>query len=96
MLFELAKRMAINSPVQGTAAEIIKIGMINLEKNLVAHNLQAKILLQIHDELILSVPESEIEKTTQIVKDSLESVVAWEIPLTVQVKTGLNWHDVTK
>jgi len=96
MLFELAKRMAINSPVQGTAAEIIKIGMINLEKNLIAHNLQAKILLQIHDELIISVPESQVEKTAQIIKESLESVVSWEIPLTVQIKTGLNWHDITK
>lgn len=95
-LFDLAKRMAINSPVQGTAAEIIKIGMINLEKKLTAHKLQAKILLQIHDELILSVPSHEIDKVSQIVKDSLESVVSWEIPLTVQVKTGLNWHDITK
>jgi len=96
MLFELAKRMATNSPIQGTAAEIIKIGMINLDKNLIAHNLQAKVLLQIHDELILSVPESQIEKTAQVVKDSLESVVSWEIPLTVQVKTGKNWHEITK
>lgn len=95
-LFDLAKRMAINSPVQGTAAEIIKIGMINLEKNLVEHNLQAKILLQIHDELILSVPSDEVDKVSQVVKDSLESVVSWEIPLTVQIKTGLNWHDITK
>lgn len=95
-LFDLAKRMAINSPVQGTAAEIIKIGMINLEKNLAAQNLQAKILLQIHDELILSVPVSEIDTVSNIVKDSLESVVQWEIPLTVQIKTGVNWHDVTK
>jgi len=95
-LFDLAKRMAVNSPVQGTAAEIIKIGMINLEENLAAQNLQAKILLQIHDELILSVPESQIDAVSKIVKDSLESVVQWEIPLTVQIKTGMNWHDVTK
>ena len=96
VLFELAKRIAINTPVQGTAAEIIKIGMIHLEKNLRAQNLQAKILLQIHDELILSVPESEIEKTAHVVKETLESVVDWETPLTVQIKTGINWHDVTK
>lgn len=95
-LFDLAKRIAINSPVQGTSAEIIKIGMINLQKNLVENNLQAKILLQIHDELVLSVPLSEVDKVSLIVKNSLESVVAWEIPLTVQVKTGLNWHEITK
>ncbi len=96
VLFELAKRIAINSPVQGTAAEIIKIGMIHLENNLIANNLQAKILLQIHDELILSVPEHEIKKTAQVVKETLESVVDWETPLTVQIKTGFNWHEVTK
>ena len=96
VLFELAKRIAINTPVQGTAAEIIKIGMIHLEKNLRAQNLQAKILLQIHDELILSVPANEIELTARVVQETLESVVDWETPLTVQIKTGANWHEVTK
>lgn len=95
-LYELAKRIAINSAVQGTAAEIMKIGMIKLQKNLDTAQLDAKILLQIHDELILSVPESQLEETIKITKESLESVVAWEIPLTVQTKTGKTWHDVTK
>lgn len=95
-LYELAKRIAINSAVQGTAAEIMKIGMIKLQKNLDAANLQTKILLQIHDELILLVPESEIELVTRITRESLESVVNWQIPLTVQTKTGVTWHDVTK
>ncbi len=95
-LYELAKRITINSPVQGTAAEIMKIGMIKLQKNLDVAKLDAKILLQIHDELILSVPQSQLEQTLKITKESLESVVAWEIPLTVQTKTGLTWHDVTK
>jgi DNA polymerase-1 len=95
-LYELAKRIAINSAVQGTAAEIMKIGMIKLEKNLNSAMIPAKILLQIHDELIISVPESYIEQALKITKDSLESVVNWKIPLTVQTKTGKNWHDVTK
>jgi len=95
-LYELAKRIAINSAVQGTAAEIMKIGMIKLQDRLNSENLESKILLQIHDELILSVPDSEIEIASKIVKESLESVVSWEIPLTVQTKTGATWHDVTK
>lgn len=95
-LYELAKRIAINSAVQGTAAEIMKMGMIKLQKNLDDANLHAKILLQIHDELIITVPQSELEQVTRITKESLESVVNWEIPLTVQTKSGPNWHDITK
>ena len=95
-LYELAKRIAINSAVQGTAAEIMKIGMIKLQKNLDDAGLDAKILLQIHDELILSVPQAQLEQTLKITKESLESVVDWEIPLTIQTKTGSTWHDVTK
>lgn len=90
-LYELAKRIAINSAVQGTAAEIMKMGMIKLQQNLDDAKLNAKILLQIHDELILSVPTSELELVAKITKESLESVVAWEIPLTVQTKTGSTW-----
>ncbi|MBP6869373.1 DNA polymerase I [Candidatus Babeliales bacterium] len=95
-LYELAKRIAINSAVQGTAAEIMKIGMIKLQKNLDDAGLQAKILLQIHDELILTVPESELEQTQALVKESLESVVSWEIPLTVQTKIGATWEQASK
>lgn len=95
-LYDLAKRIAINTTVQGTAAEIMKMGMIKLAQNLATAGLQAKILLQIHDELILSVPDQEIEEVAKITKESLESVVAWQIPLTVQIKTGPNWHEVTK
>jgi len=95
-LYDLAKRIAINSAVQGTAAEVMKIGMINLEKKLSSQNLKTKILLQIHDELILSVPQEEVEIVSVIVKETLESVVDWQIPLTVKIKTGQNWHQVTK
>jgi len=95
-LYDLAKRMAINTVAQGTAAEIMKLGMITCVKNLQQAGLQAKILLQIHDELILSVPQDQLETTKAIVQSSLESVVSWEFPLTVQIKTGHSWHDVTK
>ncbi len=93
-LYELAKRIAINSAVQGTAAEIMKMGMIKLQKNLDAVGVSAKILLQIHDELILTVPKDQLEIVAKITKESLESVVDWEIPLTVQTKVGSTWGNM--
>ncbi|MDP3788609.1 MAG: DNA polymerase I [Candidatus Chromulinivorax sp.] len=94
-LYELAKRIAINSAVQGTAAEIMKMGMIKLQNNLDAAQVDAKILLQIHDELILSVPKDQLELVAKITKESLESVVDWEIPLTVQTKVGPTWGNMS-
>ncbi len=95
-LYELAKRIAINSVVQGTAAEIMKLGMIKLQNNLNTLSSDTKILLQIHDELILKVPKKDSKLISKITQESLESVVNFDIPLTVQIKTGLTWHDVTK
>ncbi len=95
-LFDLGKRIAINTVVQGTAAEIMKMGMLSVHQKIQKHNLHAKILLQIHDELILCVPHQELEITKKIVQQALESVVNWSIPLTIQIKTGKTWHDVTK
>ena len=95
-LYELAKRIAINSVVQGTAAELMKLGMIQLQKNLQAAGVDAKILLQIHDELILQVAQDQIDQVTQITKKSLETVVDWQTPLTVQTQSGKNWHEITK
>lgn len=95
-LFELARRIAINTPAQGTAAEITKLGMIAFQKALIAHGLQGKILLQIHDELLVSCPDSEVEKTEKLLKNCLESVVTFKIPLIVSTKIGKSWRDVTK
>jgi DNA polymerase I len=96
--FELAKRLVVNTPVQGTAADIMKIAMINLHKKLKAEGLykDSKIILQIHDELLLSVKKEDVEKISSIVKSVLESVVFWNIPLTVSVKAGNNWQEVSK
>lgn len=95
-LYEVAKRIAINTVVQGSAAELMKIGMINLDKILTEKNLQAKILLQIHDELILTSLESQIEETKSIVFNVLENVVSWDIPLLITLRTGKDWQEVTK
>ncbi len=95
-LYELASRMAINTPAQGTAAEITKMGMLAFQKALEHNRLQGKIVLQIHDELIITCPDDEIVQTQQLLKSSLESVVTFKIPLIVCTKIGKNWRDVTK
>lgn len=95
-LYQLGCRMAINMVGQGTAAEIVKMGMLNLQKAVEQNKLQTKILLQIHDEVVLEVPESELATVKKLVKSSLENIVDWNIPLGVSVKTGLNWQEITK
>lgn len=95
-LYNLAERIAINTPGQGTAAEIMKLGMIHLHKKLIDLKSNAKIILQIHDELLLCVPNNEIEAVTALTIDTLQSVVSWNVPLTVQAKSGTNWHEVSK
>lgn len=96
VVFELAKRIAINSPVQGSAAEIMKIGMINVEKNMKTLNIPGYIILQIHDEIIVSCPKAYEAQAAQCIKESLESVVDWEVKLNVETKNGFTWRDVTK
>jgi len=88
-----ADRMAVNTPVQGTAADIVKQAMINLDKALTETNSPAKMLLQVHDELILECPDNEadIEKTVELLKKTMESAVKLNVPLKVSVETGKNW-----
>ena len=95
-LYELARRVAINTVVQGTAAEIVKLGMIQLDKVFEQEKLNSKMLLQIHDELLIEVPENEIDKVEKLVTDTLENVVQWNLPLVVTTRIGPNWQEVTK
>ncbi|MGE0206240.1 MAG: DNA polymerase I [Candidatus Babeliales bacterium] len=95
-LYDLARRIAINTKAQGTAAELMKLGMVNLDAAFKNNNLEAKILLQIHDELLISVPESQKKETELLVKCILEQVVAWNVPLVVTTRFGADWQDVTK
>jgi DNA polymerase I len=89
-----AERMAVNSPIQGTAADIIKIAMIKIDKTLKEQQLASKMLLQVHDELIFEVPEDEIEKMRCIVKEAMEGVVELRVPLNIDMGTGANWFDL--
>lgn len=95
-LYDLAHRMAINTEAQGTSAELVKIGMINVDEQLKKMGDGAKIVLQIHDELLITVPNVAVEKTEKLVKKTLESVVDWNVPLEVSVRHGKNWGEVSK
>lgn len=92
-LRSFAARMAMNSPIQGSAADIIKLAMLKVERALREAGLGAKLLLQVHDELVLEVPEPEVMATAQIVKGQMESAVDLAVPLVVEVKVGKNWRD---
>jgi DNA polymerase-1 len=95
-LFEAGKRVAINSPVQGTSADIIKIAMINVDKTLCDKKLDAAILLQIHDELIVQMHADIADEVEKLVQKEMENVVDWEIPLKVSIRIGKNWGEITK
>lgn len=95
-LYELAKRVAINTVAQGTAAEIMKMGMISLDHLVEEQQINAHILLQIHDELIISADKTQKDTVSSLMKKTLENVVHWNIPLVVDVRTGDNWQEITK
>ncbi|MFT5731649.1 MAG: DNA polymerase-1, partial [Planctomycetota bacterium] len=86
-----AENAAVNTPVQGSAADIIKKAMIDLDGRLDASALQAQLLLQVHDELVLEVPLAELEATTEMVKDAMEHAVDLDVPLNVDFGHGANW-----
>lgn len=88
-----AERTAINTPIQGSAADIIKMAMIEMEKNLEKEGLQAEMLLQVHDELIFEVPETEIGRLSDLVKDVMENIVNLDVPLEIESHYGDNWYD---
>ncbi len=95
-LFDASRRAAINTVAQGTAAEIMKWGMISLNKALKEKSLQGRILLQIHDELLLEVPQEQHDQTNALVSSTLQNVVSWNVPLLVTTRAGKNWQEVTK
>ena len=89
-----AERTAMNSPIQGTAADIIKIAMINLQENLEKEGLESRIILQVHDELILEGPKEEMERLTQLVPEVMEGAAQLSIPLKVDCASGKNWYEL--
>jgi len=93
-LRNFAERTALNSPLQGTAADLIKLAMIAIDKRLTAEKLEAKMILQVHDELLFEAPKKERENLESLVKEEMEGVYELAVPLVVEVSTGLNWRDM--
>ncbi|MBP7688327.1 MAG: DNA polymerase I [Thermoflexales bacterium] len=89
-----AEREAINHPIQGTAADIIKIAMINIHRELTARHLKTRMILQVHDELILEAPQAEASEVEQLLKELMENAYALNPPLKVEVGVGQNWDEV--
>ena len=86
-----AERNAVNAPIQGSAADIIKIAMINIHRRMEKENWQSKMLLQVHDELVFDVPKTEVETLSALVKEEMENAFSLEVPLLVEVGVGENW-----
>jgi DNA polymerase I len=92
---QAAERMAVNAPIQGTAADIIKKAMIDIEDYLDTHGCKAKMLLQVHDELVFEVPDDEVATLAPVVKRLMENAYTLDVPLEVDVKTGRHWGEMT-
>lgn len=88
------ERTALNTPIQGSAADIIKVAMLRVGEMLSENKFKTKLLLQVHDELILNVPKEELATVQALVKESMEKAVELKVPLIVDVKTGPNWYEV--
>ncbi len=96
MLVAAAERMAVNMPVQGTAADLIKLAMISIHNGLPKISSHSKIVLQVHDELVLEVPEKDLKKVAKFVKNTMEQVHKLPVPLLVDLEVGDNWGTLKK
>lgn len=93
-LRSFGERAAMNTPIQGTAADIIKIAMINITKALKEQELKTEMILQVHDELIFEVPQNELNIVERLVREGMETAISLVVPLKVEIKSGYNWHDM--
>lgn len=93
MLRSAGKRAAMNAPIQGSAADIIKIAMVNVYKKLEEKNMKSKLILQVHDELIVEAVEDELDLVNKIVKEEMENAVSMDIKLDVDLNVGKSWYE---
>jgi DNA polymerase-1 len=89
-----AERTAINTPLQGTAADLIKLAMIRIDARLAKEKLAARMTLQVHDELVFDVPEKEADAVSELVRHEMEHVIELSVPLVADVGIGPNWRDL--
>ena len=85
--------MALNTPIQGTAADLIKLAMVHVDQALEDAGLKARLVLQVHDELIVECPVDEAEAAAKIVAEQMEQVAALSVPLTAEAKIGKSWYE---
>jgi DNA polymerase-1 len=90
---EMAERMALNAPIQGSAADIIKVAMLNVDDALKASSLRSRMLLQVHDELVFEVAPGEAEALERLVREQMADAADLTVPLDVSVGTGASWHE---
>lgn len=91
---QFAERTAINTPIQGSAADIIKVAMISIYERLSKKELAAKMIMQVHDELVFDVPKDELKEVCRIVKDGMENVIKLKVPIEAHIESGANWLDM--
>ena len=87
------ERVAMNSPIQGTAADIIKIAMIGVNERMKAHHMKSRLVLQVHDELLVEALESEVEQVKQILREEMEQAASLAVPLEIDMHTGKSWYE---
>jgi DNA polymerase I len=90
---EAAERMALNAPIQGSAADIVKVAMLQVDRKLIANGLQSRMLLQVHDELVLEVAKGEREQLEELVRTAMSGAAELTVPLDVSVGAGRSWHE---
>ena len=93
MIRSSAERMALNTPIQGTSADILKKAMIEIYNIFKEKNLKTKMIVQVHDELVFDVPNNELEEVKKIVKDTMENTYKLDVPLNVEINYGSNWYE---
>ena len=93
MMREFGKRAAMNAPIQGSAADLIKMAMIAIDKKMQEEQVRSRMILQIHDELIFDVPEDEVEQMMRIVKEGMQNVVKLKVPLVANASIGRTWYE---
>ena len=94
MIRQLAQRQAVNTPVQGSAADLIKLAMINIQKELEQKSFESKMIITVHDELVFEVPDQEKDRMIALVRNQMENPIKLTVPIKASVKVGRNWLDL--
>jgi len=91
---QLAQRQAVNTPIQGSASDLIKLAMVHIQRQIIERKLKTKMLIQIHDELVFEIPPDELRESGDLIKDKMENVLKLDVPIRASVKKGKNWLDM--